>query len=111
MYMKESFTVVEPWQGVACAVGLQKLQLVGSGDDLTGLGPVLGVTLSMPRLWRLSGVALGALSVSHLHDSRVQDLLLGGLLLDHGLKHGHLILQRLHLDFNGVEATKDSIEC
>jgi hypothetical protein len=86
---------------------------VGSGDDLAGLSLVLGIVLTRALLWRLLGGALAALCASHLCDGHVQGLLLGGLLLDCGFEHNHLILQRLqglHLDFNGVKATKDGVE-
>jgi hypothetical protein len=109
-HMKELFVVVEPRRGVAGAVELWELQLVRHGDHLAGLGPFIRVALPWPRLGRWP---CGALRVGHRSDNRVQGLLLGGLLLDRGLKHGHLVLQwrqGLHLDFYGVKATKDGIE-
>jgi hypothetical protein len=68
---------------------------VGSGDDVARRSPILSVALARALLWRRSGGTLATLGVGHLHDSPVQGLLLGGLFLDHGFKHGHPILQRL----------------
>jgi hypothetical protein len=50
---------------------------------------------------------------NQLVNGRVQFLLLGRLVLNGGLKSGHLVLQRLerlHLEFDGVQAAQNGVE-
>jgi hypothetical protein len=54
--------------------------------------------------------ALSALRVSHFGDCRIQILLLGDMFLDCGLEHNHLILEWLHIHFDGVEMMQDSVK-
>jgi hypothetical protein len=97
-----ALTAIEPGAGVAGAVKLQKLELVGSGGDVATHGPVVIVALPLALLVRRSH---SALCCSQSNDHRVQFLLLGSVFLYRGLKCGHLVLkglQGLHLHLNGI---------
>jgi hypothetical protein len=57
--------------------------------------------------------ARGALRLGQPVNGRVQFLLLGRLVLNDGLKSGHLVLQglqRLHLEFDGIQAVQNGVE-
>jgi hypothetical protein len=115
-HVEIALAAVEPGQGVAGAIEFLKFELVGHSAEVTSGGSIVIPALSPTWLMWWSRAALctgGALCPDQLVNGRVQFLLLGRLVLNGGLKSGHLVLQRLerlHLEFDGVQVAQNGVE-